>query len=202
MNVAKIVALGAIGVAASVASAQSPLNLTPSFPDVFSGAIAVDYNATSGLFTASGFTQSMALVPNGSIPMGQRQFFISAILSNLGTINGAGSMIVRGDYGGTDQVLFSSNNILAFGFSATSKFEFLFSQDAGSLAPVGTPIGTILTDTNISFPGGIPDFHQSFSGRIFPGGPGAGTADTFAPAPSAAALLGLAGLTASRRRRS
>jgi hypothetical protein len=109
--------------------------------------------------------------------------------------------MVRGDFGGIDQVLFSSNSVVAFGFGPTNSFEFLFAQQAGSLAPVGANIGTILVDPTLVFPGGTPTFASSFSGRIFTGGPGIANADTFVPAPSVLALAGFGGLLAARRRR-
>lgn len=185
---------------ATIASAQ-PLNLVPGTPDVASGFIAVDYNATTGAFSATGYTQNVNLPPN-QLPLGQRQFSLNAIINNSGQIAGLGSLMVRGDYGGTDQILFSSNSIVAFGYGPTNKFEFIFTQQAGSLASVGSSIGTILVDPNLVFPGGIPSFTSSFSGRLFSGGPGAANADTFViPSPSALALAGLGGLMVSRRRR-
>jgi hypothetical protein len=196
----KMITIVVSAAAAATASAQ-PLNLVTGTPDVASGFIAVDYNATTGAFSATGFTQNLNLPPN-QIAMGQRQFSLTAIINNSGQIAGLGSLIVRGDYGGTDQVLFSSNSITAFGFGPTNKFEFIFAQQGGSLAAVGTSIGTILVDPNLVFPGGIPSFSSSFSGRLFPGGPGAANADTFViPSPSALALAGFGGLIAARRRR-
>ncbi len=196
----KITSTVVLAAAATIASAQ-PLNLVPGTPDVASGFIAVDYNATTGAFSASGYTQNLSLPPN-QFAMGQRQFTLNAIINNSGQIAGLASLMVRGDYGGTDQVLFSSNSITAFGFGPTNKFEFVFTQQAGSLAAAGTSIGTILVDPNLVFSGGVPSFTSSFSGRLFTGGPGAANADTFViPSPSTLALAGLGGLMASRRRR-
>lgn len=184
----------------------APLNLVSVDPDVASGFIAIDYNATTQTFTASGQTQNLGLPPSfgppSNVNLGLRQFTLTALIDNAGNIAGAGSLTVRGDYGGVDQLLFSSNSIVAFGFGSFNKFEFVFSQTAGSLAPVGTQIGTILADANLSFPGNIPSFQTSFTNRFFPGGPGNGNADTFVPAPSSAVLLcTLGGLAARRRRR-
>lgn len=181
------------------ALAQAPLNLVPGTPDVASGFIAVDYNATTGLFTAEGFTQNLNLPP--TIPMGQREFRITAIIDNLGQLAGPGSLTVRGDYLGIDQVLFSSNDIDAFGYDSFNRFEFLFTQQSGNLATAGASVGTILADPNLVFPGGVPNFSQSFSGRLFPGGPGAAVADTFVPAPGTLVVTVLGGLAAMRRRR-
>lgn len=203
MGIPRLLLLAGCVVASGAAfSSAAPLNLVKVDPDVASGFIAIDYSSVNGLFTAVGQTQNLELTPGGgSINMGLELFSLSAILDVNGLLAGPGSLTVRGDYGGTNQLLFSSSSILAFGFSATNKFEFQFSQAAGSLASVGTTIGTILTDLNLSFPGGVPDFHSGFSNRFFPGGPGNGSADTFVPSPSAAAVGALAGLAAMRRRR-
>jgi hypothetical protein len=190
--------VAALGLSTS-ALAQAPLNLVPGTPDVASGFIAVDYNATTQLFTAEGFTQNLNLPP--TMPLGQRQFRLTAIINNAGQLTGPGTLTVRGDYLGTDQLLFSSNDIDAFGYDSFNRFEFLFTQQAGNLAPAGASVGTILADPNLSFPGGVPNFTSSFSGRLFPGGPGAAVADTFIPAPGALPVTVLAGAAMMRRRR-
>lgn len=195
-----VLAATAVSIATGSASAVS-LGLFKTDPDVASGFIGVDYDAVSHVFSAVGFTQNLELPPASSL--GNRLFSLTALIDNNGNLlSGGAALTVRGDFGGSDQLLFSSTSIIDFGFSAFNKFEFRFTQQAGSLASVGATIGTILVDTGLSFPGGTPDFHASFSGRIFPGGPGAANADTFAPAPSPA-LSGcvLAGLVARRRRR-
>lgn len=199
MSVRTFIGLLAVVSTASGAFARAPLNLVGGNPDVASGFIAVDYNATTKLFTAVGTTQNLSLPVTPSL--GLRLFSLSATIDNVGNLSGPGSLIVRGDFGGTDQVLFQSNTITAFGFGATNKFEFLFTQESGSLAPVGSSVGTILVDTGLNFGGGIPSFSASFSGRIFTGGPGFANADTFVPGPSALAVMGLGGLFAGRRRR-
>lgn len=193
-----LTAAAALAIATGSAFA-APLNLVSVNPDVASGFVAIDYNATTNTFTASGQTQNLGLPP--SFALNLREFSITATIDNSGNLIGAGTLMVRGDYGGVDQVLFSSTSIIAFGFSSFNKFEFLFSQTAGSLAPVGTPIGTILTDANLNFPGNVPSFQSSFSNRFFPGGPGNGNADTFVPAPSSLALIASIGGLAARRRR-
>lgn len=193
----------ALVAAAAASAAGAPLNLVSVNPDVASIGVAVSYNATTQTFTASGRTQNLLLPSLVSVPLGNvRQFLLTAIIDNNGNLAGPGSLTVRGDYNVSDELLFSSNTISAFGFSAFNKFEFVFIQQAGSLAPVGTPIGTILVEAGLSFAGGVPDFHSSFDSAFFPGGPGTGNADTFVPAPASAGLLvGLGAMSARRRRR-
>lgn len=202
MSLGQSALFAAVGLAVSSASAfAAPLNLVSVNPDVASGFLAVTYNSTSGVFIAQGVTQNLFLPDNSTVALGStRQFLLTAVIDNAGNLAGPGSLTVRGDYNVADELLFSSNAIVAFGFGATNKFEFVFSQQAGSLAPVGTQIGTILVDQNLSFPGGVPSFQTSFSDVIIPGF-GGGNADTFVPAPSAAGLALVGGVLASRRRR-
>lgn len=196
-----ITSAGAIALLGGSAFA-APLNLISVNPDAASGFIAVKYDATSHLFTATGVTQNLFQAMGPDVPLGGRTFSLSASIDNSGNLisGGPASLLVRGDFGGVDQVLFQSNAIIAFGFSATSKFEFLFQQQSGSLAPAGWPIGTVLIDTNLSFPGGVPSFQSSFSDEIIPG-VGLGQADTFVPAPAGALALAMGGLVIARRRR-
>jgi hypothetical protein len=180
----------------------APLNLISIPPDAASGGIVVRYDAMTHVFSATGTTQNLIQPVGPDVPLNGRTFSLTATIDNSGNLisGGAASLLVRGDFGGTDQVLFQSNAIIAFGFSAISKFEFLFQQQAGSLAPAGWPIGTILIDTNLSFPGGVPSFQSSFVDEIFPGF-GLGQADTFVPAPAGAMALVMGGLVIARRRR-
>jgi MYXO-CTERM domain-containing protein len=131
------------------------------------------------------------------VPAGQRAFSLTARISNAGVvIPGGASLSVRGDIGGTDQLLFSSTNLTNFGFGITDEFEFIFVQQAGSLAAVGQPIGTILVGPGLfNGNGGLPRFTTSFSLTA------SGNADTFpVPAPGAAMALGVGGLAVLRRR--
>lgn len=191
-----------VALAAGATSAvAAPLNLSPAIPDVASGFIIVTYNAGSQQFTASGFTQQISLPGPSSQPAGLRQFSLTATVSNAGVATG-GTLLVKTDFGSADSVAFQSADLTAFGFDAINKFEFVFSQQAGNLASVGSDIGTILVSPSLSFPGNIPSFAQSFTNDPFGLGFGDGNADTFLiPAPGATAILGLAGLFASRRRR-
>lgn len=202
MSLGQSALFAAVGLAVSSASAfAAPLNLVSVNPDVASGFVAVEYNATTQVFTAQGVTQNLFLPDNSTVGLGStRSFLLTAIIDNSGNIAGAGSLTVRGDYNVADELLFSSNAIVAFGFGSPSTFEFVFTQQAGSLAPVGTQIGTILRDANLVFPGGVPSFQSSFADVIIPGF-GGGNADTFVPAPSAAGLALVGGALAARRRR-
>lgn len=179
----------------AAASAQAPLNLVSVNPDVASGFITISYNASSHVFTASGFTQNVNQPP--TVPAGNRTFSLTANINNDGTLkDNVGSLIVRGDVGGTDQLLFSGTFISAFGYNFGNIFEFLVTQSAGSLAPIGSSVGTILIGDGLSFPNNnLPSFTSSFNVSF------TGRANTFVPTPGAAALLGLGGLVAARRRR-
>jgi hypothetical protein len=189
-------------VCASASAATLPLTGGPS--DVASGFVAVSYNASTQVFTASGFTQSLSGFGGN---LGNRQFQLTASINNAGQINPAGSfsLTVRGDVGGTNQLLYSSTSLAptpSFLTGATDRFEFVFVQQAGSLAPAGSEVGTILVGNFGSFPGGVPVFTQSFTNA--PGGFGAGNADTFTIVPSPAGIASLLGglaLAARRRRR-
>ncbi len=189
-----------VALAAGATSAvAAPLNLTPMAPDVASGFIIITYNAGSGAFAASGFTQNISLPGPSQQPAGLRQFSLTAVVSNAGVAS-SGTLLVKTDFGSADSVAFQSSDLTAFGFDSFNKFEFVFAQQAGNLASVGSDIGTILVSPSLMFANNVPDFSQSFTNDPF--GFGDGNADTFLiPAPGAAAVLGLAGLFASRRRR-
>jgi hypothetical protein len=171
--------------ASSVASA-STLNLTAGGPfDVPDGFIAVNYNATSHLFSASAFDGTFSLtasISNAGVP-----------LSNVATLSVTGT--------GGSPVNFSSNSLFPsitnFASGAVDRFEFIFQQTSGVNATAGSRVGVILSGFFGTFPGNTPSFASNFSNVS--SGFGQGTVDTFpVPAP-ATALLGL-GLLASRRR--
>lgn len=191
-----------LALAAGVSSAvAAPLNLSPMPPDVASGFIVVNYNASSMVFTASGFTQNISLPGPSSMPAGLREFTLTAVIDNAGNAS-SGMLMVKTDFGSPDSVAFSSASLTAFGFGAVNKFEFVFAQQAGNLASVGSDIGTILVVPGISFAGDVPSFAQSFTNDPMGFGFGTANADTFLiPAPGALALLGMGGLVATRRRR-
>jgi hypothetical protein len=178
----------------------NPLNLVPGNPDVASGFILVTYNASTHAFSATGYTQNIALPGGTQEPANLREFTLTATISNSGVASD-GTLMVRTDHTSADSVGFSSASLVSFGFDITNKFEFVFSQAAGNLASAGTQIGTILVAPDL-FSNGMPSFAADFSNDIG-GGFGVGNADTFAlvPAPASLALCGVAGLVAGRRRR-
>ncbi len=191
-----------LALAAGVSSAfAAPLNLSPLPPDVASGFIVINYNASSMVFSATGFTQNISLPGPSSQPAGLRQFSLTAVIDNAGNAS-SGTLLVKTDFGSPDSVAFQSASLTAFGFGTFNKFEFVFSQAAGNLAAVGSDIGTILVSPSLQFAGNVPSFAQSFTNDPFGAGFGDGNADTFLiPAPGALALLGMGGLVATRRRR-
>jgi len=146
-------------------------------------------------------TQNVTLPGPSTVPAGLRSFSLTCIIDNVGNAS-SGILSVFSDVGGPNSQNFLSSDLDAFGFGTLNKFEFIFTQQSGNLASVGEQIGTILVAPGLSFPGGVPDFSRSFS-NAFPGTNfGDGNADTFViPAPSAAGLLAIGGLVATRRRR-
>ena len=202
-NPCAFAAIGGFALSASFALAgPGLLNLTPGTPDVASGFVSVNYDAQAMVLSVTGFTQNLNLPP--SSPLNNRQFSILASIDNSGApiSGGTFSLMVRGDFGGPDQVLFQSTTLQNFGSGAVDLFEFVFVQESGSLAAPGTLIGTILAGNFGFFPGGVPNFSQSFSNVPFPGFPGSGNADTFViPTPTAAAMFAVAGIASLRRRR-
>lgn len=197
-------ALAGVAALATASSASAALlNLVRTTPDVASGFVSIDYDASTHLFTASGFTQNVDMPPQQAA--GQRQFSLSLFIDNDGTVLPLpASLVVRGDIGGIDQVLYQSTQLAPndfFGSGATDRFEFVFVQQSGSLAPAGTLIGTILSANMGTFPSGVPSFTSSFSNHSGPI-PGNGAADTFPiPAPGAATLLAAGTVVCFRRRR-
>lgn len=200
MNLRLLAALPAALLTASAVAVPPPLNLVSVNPDVASGFLDIHYNSTTGAFTVSGPAQNVNLPP--TVPVNNGTFSLNMFIDNNGNPFGVASLLIVGDIGSGIQTLFSSSQLLNFGVGAVSKFEFLFLQDAspGALAPAGTNLGTILTDVNMAFPGGVPDFDDSFTNEIAPGF-GTGSADTFVPTPGAGALLAGAGLLGLKRRR-
>lgn len=183
----------------------SPLNLVAGTPDVSAGFISISYNATSHAFSATGFTQNANFPP--AIPsLGQRAFSLTCNIDNSGNIlPGNQSLTVRGDVNaagqfvsGANALIFTSSTLSQFGFGATDKFEFVFTAGSGGLwATNNQSLGVIMVGAGLfTSNGGVPRFTSDFSLTS------SGNADTFlVPAPGAFALLGAAGLTATRRRR-
>lgn len=196
-----------LGTAIAAPAMGAALGLSPTAPDVASGFINVDYNATTHAFTASGFTQNLNLPPTQGL--GNRTFTLNASIDNAGNIDALAPFLfeVRGDFMGTNTLLYHATSLAPganFGFSAVAKFEFVFLNDFASPLPgvgIGTKIGTILSSAVTTFPGNVPVFTQNFTNHTVPI-PGAGVADSFpVPAPSAGALAALAGVVVMGRRR-
>jgi hypothetical protein len=187
------------------------LNLTQGNPDIASAYILTSYESTTGAFRAEG--QTVMLNPSGDfLGMALQSFILTATIDSAGVASG-GTLTVRGDYGGTDQLLFYSTDLVAFGFGAANKFEFVFTQDSvlgdHSLAAAGAQLGTIMTDVSgLHFAGDVPNFLNSFQSDQLTGMPdwGTGSADTFmiaVPLPTGALAsgVGLAVVAVRRRRR-
>jgi len=192
-----VVALVA-GAALSASAIATPLNLSPTKPDVASAFIDVSYVAGGGAnnFAAAGFAVTLTM-PDMSQSNFVGTFNLTATIDSMGNASGGTLTVTDGM-----TTLFSSSNLLQFGFGSMDLFEFVFESDGGgSLAPAGARIGTIMVVGGLMSPGGIPDFSQSFATQM---GFGNGNADTFLMVPTpAAAMATLAGLgmVARRRRR-
>ena len=188
----------------------SPLGLVPPplNPDVSAITTAVSYSATSHVLSITGNTQNGVFPPNASFLMGNRQFTLTCNIDNAGNIlPGGQSLIVRGDASaagtqsaGANALLMSSSSLSQFGFSVSNKLEFVFTGGTGIWwQNASYTAGVIVTLPGaFSSNGNLPRFTQDFSYNF----PSSGTVDSFLiPAPGAMGLLGLAGLTVSRRRR-
>ncbi|MGQ0626546.1 MAG: MYXO-CTERM sorting domain-containing protein [Phycisphaerales bacterium] len=203
------IGLSVVALAMCAGSAiASPLNLTPQLPDVASGFIFVSYNAGSHVLTATGSTQNLTFpgMPPVMTNLNNRLFSLSMGINNDGSIdtNIASNFEVRGDYLGTNVLLYHSSNVAAFGFGATNRLEFIHLADGGSIVPLGSQIGTILSMSNVSYAGTVPSFMNSFTAGFNFGGQlfGTSSADSFIiPTPGAAALAGMGLVAFSRRRR-
>jgi len=202
MKLALITSAAVALVAAVGTSMGNPLNLVGGIPDVSAGFVLITFNATTGFFSATGATQNISLPGPSQEPAGQREFTLTCTISGAGVASN-GSLTVKTDHNSPDSVAFSSTDLTAFGFGPTNKFEFVFSQAAGNLAPIGSDIGVILVGPGFPFPGGVPEFGSDFSNALFPGAAfGDGNADTFLiPAPSVACVGAVALLFGGRRRR-
>lgn len=195
-------AIGVVGMSAGAHAAA--LNLVPGRPDVFSNEVLVSYNSSTGLLTATGFTQNMVLTPGGSqinlIGGGAVNMFnLSVTINNDGTIGngGAGSMSVKGDYLSNDVTLLSAITLSQFGFS-NGVLEFVFSATGagGTVNPGPQSVGVILSDASTG--AAFSNFNVSFSNASTGG---LGTVDTFVIPTPASAMLGLGGVLLMARRR-
>lgn len=189
----------AIGCAAvSTSALAAPLNLTMSTPDITSGLISTNYNATSDTLTVTG--TALTIDFNGAPPPDNG--ITGGSFSLIANIDGSGNLISGTlTIAGTIPALGAGSplltaNLTAFGFSSsplTQIFEFRATTTGGSQAAgFGSQVGTIL-----NLGGGFTgSFASNFSGSGF------GNADTGRiPAPGSALLLGSVGALGLRRRR-
>jgi len=185
-------------------------------PDIVSTYVLVDYEALSGVFTASGYAKTVDY--DGVAPYDYRidggTFDISMALDQDTGEQIGGTVAIGGtitEVGATSGSLLTGP-ITAFGFPdppGGKIFQFLFHVTGGDLADDFSPTGAIVLNTVAS--GFAGDFHSDFSNAQTMYGItyGVGTADTFlTPQPSsltAMSFLGpagvLYGLWAWRRRR-
>jgi hypothetical protein len=180
----------------------APLNLTLlDTPDIVSSFIDVNYDATSDVFTASGF--ALELDDDGSVPaetITNGTFNLEANIDASGALNG-GTFSIGGtvDSLGFNSGTLLTGNLTAFGFPdlGDDPLEFLFSVTGGDAAGLYGSIGGIVLTGGTGFTG---DFAFDFSGD------GTAVADV-APVPLPAAvwlfgagLLGLVGVGRNRDR--
>ncbi|REJ69318.1 MAG: PEP-CTERM sorting domain-containing protein [Planctomycetota bacterium] len=194
----------------------APLNMIPLPPDVTSSFLSVSYDATTRVFTATGFATTVDLdglaPPDYAIDGGFGGYSLTAVIDNdrkaTGTITITGTVAAAGFNSGT--LLTGDVNIWGFLDGGGEIFEFGFGVTGGDLAPLfpqGTYVrgGTIISAVNSGFDGvGVGPStppSNSFANDGF-----SGFSDTFAvPEPSTYAMMGLGaaaliGLGIRRRR--
>jgi hypothetical protein len=189
--------------AGSMGIQAAPLNLPQMPPDIFSGLITINYDATTDRFTADGFPFQYDLPPLYDINPGG--FDLDATIDASGTAS-AGTLTITGDvvgHAGPGTLL--TGALDDFGWipdpavpPQAPTFEFVYTVTGGMLAPdfggEGMPIGVILTATSPNFPAG--GFEESYSATE-------AVADTFSliPEPMSVTLLGAGALALLARRR-
>jgi len=193
-------------------------NVWPGVPNLASGSLQVDYNASSGLFTASGTTADYwDINTNDNFVVDNYNDFIPGTFSLSATVTTSGTLVsgtvtlaaADGVYDPTysTQILSAGTllqgTLTAFGFQAenlalgTSQFDFEFTVTGGSLASAfGSKAGTVLYTEDYSFGG---SFTTGFSNS------GGGAADTLTmipePEPQLLVILSVLGLWRVARRR-
>ena len=193
--------LGTPGLSLSAPALASPLNLNLLTPDITSGFIVVNYNATTDVLQATGTALSLDFdgiaPPDHAISGGS--FSLTANINASGSLV-SGTLTIGGTVAalGAGSPLLTAN-LTQFGFSSsplTQVFEFTATVTGGSQAAAfGTTIGTIL-----NLGGGFGgSFNSNFTNANFFGQAVADTARIPVPGTGVAAA-GLA-LLARRGRR-
>ncbi len=196
--------VGIVVVVAFSSVSRAALDLTTQLPTVVAQFVAVNYDAGSHVFTATGYTDETDMANGDVYNTYVDNFSLTASINNDGSIDTGGSFsldVYGDDVGnGSSALLFHSTDLSQFDYMAEDKFEFVFSRPgsgAGDLASPGSDIGVILDGRQItSF--STPSFTASFSND------GQGNSYTFPvvvpePATGMLAAVGL-GLLLRRRR--
>jgi hypothetical protein len=214
----------------SLASADAALiGLQKKFPDVFSNAISVGYDATTDAFVANGVAKTIILEDGGdtyninfiTFLTDPAKFVINATIDSSGNAS-AGSILIRGKVT-IDAVVYSGDLLKGtlftseFGYQDNGGdiFEFVFELDPTSLlAPFWNPnLGDdnhieVILDANFNNAVGSTPFTGSFASNFnnYTNGnpstnPRVGVADTFIPEPTSAGLTIIVAAAGLLRRR-
>lgn len=190
----------------SGAAWAGPLGLgLPGFPDIMVQDLAINYDATTMEFTATGDASASYSAVNSAgnpvLPLTGLSYNLTAKIDHSGNLIQPGSLDIKGNLGsGIESLL--AGKIFQFGYDplyaglGAANFEFLLSvTDSAPQLGFGTTAGVILSSSPNSLPLGY-----SFNGDFR----GAGIADNFTvpePASFGLLLLGAAGAAYRRRRR-
>ena len=158
MKYLRFVAYVAVVVVIATSAQAALLNLNATYPLVTADLLTVSYDANG--FGANGRMDASAWVDNwnpdgsGSLSMDPLGTFTAVfeIVPATG-VGVSGTLLVTGDVNPDDGVLetlISSSTLIAFGFGVEDKFEAVFLQESGSLAPAGATIGVIIDARNIT----------------------------------------------------
>ena len=172
----------------------SPLDLSAHSPDLSATPLTAQYNATTGMFTVTGFPMAFD-VSGGSTPdypsVTSGSYHIDASILPNGQAQ-SGTLAVGGKIAGlANSGTLLTGNLSQFGYvnSGDDMFDFVFDVTGGDLAPfyTGHKVGVILDAVNSGFNGSFTSNFASNSGLAM--------SDNFsfnpspAPEPSTGALL-------------